>query len=118
MSAGDHQDWSPVVIHGKAGSGGSQKSGGCTRPQNPEAARLRKLEESEAPQRPKVLTPESVATIQTYRREHNNMTQKDFDRLFSWPANTTNLLESRRAAPTPGQLRALNAQLKTGLTLG
>jgi hypothetical protein len=117
MSAGDHQDWSPIVIHGKAGTGGasSKTSRGS---QNPEAARLRKLEESEAPQRPKVLTPESVATIQTYRREHNNMTQKDFDRLFSWPANTTNLLESRRAAPTPGQLRALNAQLKTGLTLG
>jgi hypothetical protein len=118
MSADKHQDWAPVTIHGKSGGGSSGHPGSARPHQNSEAARLRKLEESEAPQRPKTLTPESVATIQTYRREHNNMTQKEFDRLFSWPANTTNLLESRRAAPTPGQLRALNAQLKTGLTLG
>jgi hypothetical protein len=118
MSAGDtHQDWSPVTIHGKGG--GSRPVGTQGRvPQNPEAVRLRKLEEAETPQRPKTLTPESVAAIQAYRREHNNMTQKEFDRLFSWPANTTNLLEGRRATPTPGQLRAMNAQLKTGLTLG
>ena len=115
MSSGDHQDWAPVTIHGKGVSSSSSRG---RAPQNPEAARLRKLEEAEAPQRPKTLTLESVAAIQTYRRENNNMTQKDFDRLFSWPANTTNLLESRRASPTAAQLRALNAQLKTGLTLG
>jgi hypothetical protein len=92
-------------------------SKGDHRPQNPEAARLRKLEEADGPQRIKTLTVESVATIQVYRRE-KNMTQKQLDQLFSWPANTTNLLESRKVAPSAGQLRALNSQLKTGLTLG
>ncbi len=115
MSAGDHQDWAPVTIHGKTGGGGRP---GSARPhQNPEAARMRKLEDAEAPQRPKTLTMESIAAIQAYRREHNK-DQKAFDGLFSWPANTTKLLESRRIGPTPAQLRALNALLKTGLTLG
>lgn len=109
------QDWSPIVIHGKAVGPGSGSGPKTT--QNPEAARLRKLEEAEAPQRIKTFTVESVAAIQAYRREHN-LTQKELDRLFSWPANTTNQLEARKVAPTQGQLRALNAQLKTGLTLG
>lgn len=115
MSAQGHQDWTPVTIHGKAA--GSHSGTGIKAPQNPEATRLRKLEEAEAPQRIKTFTVESVAAIQNYRREHN-LTQKELDRLFSWPANTTNQLEARKVAPTQGQLRALNAQLKTGLTLG
>jgi len=114
MSTGNHQEWDPVTIHGKSGVSGRPSS---ARPsQNPEAARLRKLEEAATPQRVKVLSNESVAAIQAYRREHNK-DQKAFDGLFSWPANTTKLLESRRVGPTPGQLRALNALLKTGLTL-
>ena len=112
----NHQDWTPVTIHGSV-SGTASKVGGSGGPQNPEAARLRKLEESDVPQRIKTLSVESVATIQAYRRE-KNLTQKQLDHMFSWPANTTNLLEGRKVAPSAGQLRALNAQLKTGLTLG
>jgi hypothetical protein len=109
----NYQDWAPVTIRGKAGSNPS----GDRRSQDPEAARLRKLEAAEGAHRIKTLTLESVAAIQAYRRE-KNLTQKQLDQLFSWPANTANLLESRKVAPSATQLRELNAQLKTGLTIG
>lgn len=116
MSTGNnHQDWAPVTIHGKA-TPAHPSSARPSPGQNPEAARLRKLEEAEAPRRPKTLTLESVAAIQAYRREHKK-DQKAFDGLFSWPANTTKHLESRHVAPTPGQLQAMNALLKTKLTV-
>lgn len=66
--------------------------------------------------RVKMFTPESVRTIQDYRRE-NSLTQKQLDQRCSFPANTMNLLESRRAGPTAGQLQALNRLMKTGLSL-
>lgn len=66
--------------------------------------------------RVKLLTSESVRIIQDYRRA-NSLTQKQLDQRCSFPANTLNALESRRAGPTVGQLRDLNRILKTGLTL-
>ena len=66
--------------------------------------------------RVKLFSPESVRAIQEYRRT-NSLTQKQLDQRCSFPANTVNLLESRRAGPTSGQLQALNRLLKTGLSL-
>lgn len=66
--------------------------------------------------RVKLLTPESVRALQDYRRD-NSLTQKQLDQRCSFPANTVNALESRRAGPTVGQLRDLNRLLKTGLSL-
>jgi ribosome-binding protein aMBF1 (putative translation factor) len=82
---------------------------------NAGAAAAAKMEDAEIV-RVKLLTPDSVRAIQDYRRE-NSLTQKQLDQRCSFPVNTVNGLESRRAGPTVGQLRDLNRLLKSGLTI-
>ena len=86
-----------------------------TRRHNAGAAAAAKIEAAEVV-RIKMFTPEAVRAIQDYRRD-NSLTQKQLDQRCSFPANTVNLLEARRAGPTSGQLQALNRLMKTGLTL-
>jgi DNA-binding transcriptional regulator YiaG len=86
-----------------------------TRRHNAGAAAAAKMEAADFV-RVKMFTPESVRAIQEYRRD-NSLTQKQLDQRCSFPVNTMNLLESRRAGPTSGQLQALNRLMKTGLSL-
>lgn len=74
-----------------------------------------KLEKAEVV-RVKLLSVDSVRTLQNYRREQS-LTQKQLDQRCSFPVNTISNLESRRAGPTVGQLRDLNRITKLGLTL-
>lgn len=115
------QDWNPVTIHGKKSPKGSSPSLGGGSPslgpkRNDAAIAMAKLADAEGPVHVKVLTPASVKAIQDFRRA-NTLTQKDLDHRLSFPSNTINGLESRKYAPSTGQLRSLNQLLKTGLTL-
>jgi ribosome-binding protein aMBF1 (putative translation factor) len=117
----DCQDWEPVrvishVAHGGAGGrGGSSTS---KRSGNPAGAAIAaKLDAAETPTRSKMLSADAIRTIQDYRHANNNMTQKQLDQRCAFPANTINLLEARRDAPTIKQLQVLNRVLKAGLTL-
>jgi hypothetical protein len=106
----DHRDTTYVVRSARAVAAER-----VTHRHNAAAAADAKMDAAEIV-RVKLLTPESVRVLQDYRRE-NSLTQKQLDQRCSFPANTVNLLESRRAGPTVGQLRDLNRLLKTGLTL-
>lgn len=108
----DGQDWAPVKI--EKARAAAQSGGGPRR--NPEAQRLAKLAAAEQPEKVKVLTRESIATIVAYRRA-NNLTQRHLDQTLSFPPNTINRLEARNMTPTSTMLNALNRVLKTGLTL-
>lgn len=111
-----HQDWAPIVLKR---SGATAHNGGSSgKTHNPEAARLAKLEAADGPVavKHKVLTVESVAAIQAYRRT-NNLTQKQLDQQLSLAAGMMNALESRRSTPAPVVLQALNRLLKVNLTL-
>jgi ribosome-binding protein aMBF1 (putative translation factor) len=105
------QDWNPVTIHG---SKASPKLGPAKR--NDAAVAMAKLADAEGPVHVKVLSPASVRAVQEFRRA-NTLTQKDLDHRLSFPPNTINGLESRKYAPSTGQLNALNRLLKAGLTL-
>jgi ribosome-binding protein aMBF1 (putative translation factor) len=110
-----HQDWDPIVLKRTGAAAATRGSGGN---RNPEAARLAKLEAADGPVaiKHKVLTAESVAAIQSYRRV-NNLTQKQLDQQLSFAAGMVNALESRRSTPLPAVLQALNRLLKVNLTL-
>lgn len=115
----DNQDWAPTVITrsraAAAVRGGPheirERQAGSS-----EAVRLAKLAEATDIKKPKVLSRESVVTIQNYRRQ-NKLTQKQLDQQLSFPPNTINKLEALLIAPTSTQLNTLNRVLKTGLTL-
>jgi ribosome-binding protein aMBF1 (putative translation factor) len=111
-----HQDWDPVVLKRTGAAAGASRGGGKSH--NPEAARLAKLEAADGPVavKHKVLTAESVAAIQAYRRT-NNLTQKQLDQQLSLAAGMINALESRRSTPPPVVLQGLNRLLKVNLTL-
>jgi hypothetical protein len=105
----DHHDADTYVIRSAAAT---------ARPvhrHNAGAAAAAKIEAADYV-RIKMFSAESLRAIQEYRRV-NSLTQKQLDQRCSFPVNTMNLLESRRAGPTSGQLQALNRLLKTGLTL-
>jgi hypothetical protein len=86
------------------------------KPHNAAAVALRKIEEAEAPAKPRYFTVESVRALQDYRRT-KELTQKQLDQACAFPAGTVNLLEGRRVEPTRVQLQKLNNLLGRGLTL-
>lgn len=86
------------------------------RPHNATAVALRKLEEAEAPAKPRYFTVESVHALQEYRRI-KEITQKQLDQACSFPTGTMNLLEGRRVEPSRVQLQKLNNLVGRGLTL-
>ena len=110
-----HQDWEPVVLRKRSGSGSGSGVAAPVR-RDPMASLLNKLADTEIAGRIKVLSAESVQALVGYRRTHN-LTQKQMDQQCSFPAHTINNLEAKKTGPTPGQLRELNRLLKTGLTL-
>ena len=98
-----------VLRKGVARSTGGQRH-------NATATALRKVEEAEAPAKPRYFTVPSVQALQEYRRD-KNLTQKQLDQACAFPAGTVNLLEGRRVEPTRVQLQKLNNLLGRGLTL-
>jgi hypothetical protein len=86
------------------------------RPHNTAATALRKIEDAEAPAKPRYFTVDSVRSLQEYRRTQEQ-TQKDLDHVCSFPTGTMNLLEGRRFEPTRVQLQKLNNLVGRGLTL-
>ena len=121
----DCQDWDTIRVGtgiARGGAGGVAARSGRGAPAgkrsgNPTGAAIAaKLDAAEAPTRSKMLSAEAIRTIQDYRRA-NSLTQKQLDQRCAFPANTINLLEARRDAPTIKQLQVLNRVLKTGLTL-
>lgn len=116
----DCQDWDTIRVGtsvarggaggGRGGSRGGRGGGGAG------AAIAAKLDAADVPTRSKMLSAEAIRTIQDYRRT-NSLTQKQLDQRCAFSANTINLLEARRDAPTIKQLQILNRVLKTGLTL-
>ena len=104
----DCQNWEPVVFNSKSKPSVKHTQGNSS---------LSKIEKSDIPIAPKLLSPESIQFIVSFRK-NNNLTQKMLDQRCCFPANTINNLEARRIGPTPNQLRILNQALKTGLTLG
>jgi len=111
MSDFDHQNWTPVVVNKKRSRTEIQ-----TKNVNPEAARLRKIENEETFVKPKMLSHESLKKIVTFRIE-NKLSQTDLDSRCGFPRNTIQLLESNKISPSTNQLQTLNRFLKTGLTL-
>ncbi len=107
----EHQDWAPVTVGSRSGAGGDR----IHHVHNAEGARLRKLDEAEVV-RVKKLSAASVTAITGWRRE-TGLTQKQLDQRCSFPANTMNGLESRRAAPTDKQLRTLQSVTHLSLSL-
>ena len=83
---------------------------------NPTAVALRKVEEAEAPIKPRHFTVESIHSIQEYRCS-KELTQRQLDHACSFPAGTINLLEGRRIEPTRVQLQKLNNLVGKGLIL-
>jgi ribosome-binding protein aMBF1 (putative translation factor) len=107
----DLQDWTPVIVNKKRSRSEIQ-----TKNVNPDAARLRKIENEETFVKPKMLSHESLKKIVSYRIE-NKLSQSDLDSRCGFPRNTIQLLESHKIAPSTKQLQILNRILKTGLTL-
>ena len=117
----DGQDWEPVRVISHAARGGAGGAGGRGGSRGGSrggagAAIAAKLDAADAPTRSKMLSAEAIRTIQDYRRT-NSLTQKQLDQRCAFPANTINLFEARRDAPTIKQLQILNRVLKAGLTL-
>jgi len=110
----DGQDWNSVTLRGSGCANGKCAIGGGPRPSG-EGARMAKIEAG-VPVTKKYLSPESVAAVQAYRRA-NTLTQKELDMRLSWPANTTNAIESRRMTPTGQQLQQLSKLMNTNLRL-
>jgi hypothetical protein len=95
---------------------GTNRSTVGGRPHNAAASALRKIEEAEAPAKPRYFTVDSVRVLQEYRRS-KEITQKQLDQACAFPAGTMNLLEGRRVEPTRVQLQKLNNLVGRGLTL-
>jgi ribosome-binding protein aMBF1 (putative translation factor) len=112
----DGQDWEPVSVGRGVGRRPAATSGGAGGSRSTSSVIAAKLDASNAPTRSKLLSADSVRTIQDYRRGHT-MTQEQLNRLCSFPPNTIKKLEGRTGAPEIGQLQTLNRVLKVGLTL-
>jgi len=105
------QDWTPVVLHKV-----KPKTQITERHTNPDAQKLRKLENDEIHVKPKMFSHESKQFIIKYRID-NKLSQSDLDARCSFPKNTIQQLEANKRAPTTKELQTLNRILKTGLTL-
>ena len=113
----DHQDWSKVVVHGKLSQEKTRAAAAAIRPKvSAEAIRLAKLENGEAPSRPKMLSSESRAELVRLRLAEG-LTQVQLDQRCSFPAHTVNHLEANKRAPSSKELSTLNRVFKCGLRL-
>ena len=109
----EHQNWTPVVLHGKNPSKTTstviqQKASGV-------GAHLAKLDREEIG-KSKVLAPESRKDLVAARLALKK-TQVEIDRLCAFPPNTMRELEAGKLTPNTQQLNRLNRELKLGLKL-
>jgi DNA-binding XRE family transcriptional regulator len=107
MSTPHHQDWNPVVVRGAAGASATARRG-----PPPATVTFADGEKDGTTLRVKLLASESVRRLQEWRREAN-LTQRQLDQRCSFPAGTTNKIESRSDGPSTFQLQTLN-RLVTG----
>jgi|SRR5210317_1749136 putative transcription factor len=101
----NHQDWNPVVIHGK-----SAKSQTLTARPHREVTKEQKLDQTELGTHKKVgLT--MAKTIQNGRIAKGFKTQKDLAVAIGVPANIINSYESGKAIPDNAILQKLRRVL-------
>ena len=89
-----HQDWKPVVIHGKTATSAKQN---VSRPHY-EVTKAQKLDQTELGTHEKV-TLSVAKTIQQARMAKGFKTQKDLAAAVGVPANVINSYESGKAIP-------------------
>ena len=107
----EHQDWNPVILHGKA----TPRKHDIVAKQNPVAQHLAKIEREEFV-KSKTLSHDSRIALQQGRLALKK-TQKEIDQLCSFPPNTMSAFESGRSTPNGTQLNTLNRILKITLKL-
>ena len=111
----DHQNWTPVILHGKNPSKATSTGTGIRPKSTGEGAHLAKLERDEIG-KSKVLASESRKDLVAARLALKK-TQVEIDRLCAFPPNTLRDLESGKLTPTTQQLNRLNREFKLGLKL-
>lgn len=107
----NQQDWTPVVIRGKATSSGFVT--GVKDRTSAEVHALRKVEATEIAKPPKLKNSSRSEMAQA--RVALGLTQKQLDMRCSFAANSCNTWESGRICPTPQQIQILNRILKIKL---
>ena len=102
----DHQDWNPVIIHGKGTLGTKQV---VSRPHR-EVTKEQKLDQTELGTHEKV-SLSLAKTIQQARIGKGFKTQKDLANAIGVPANIINSYESGKAIPDNQILQKLRRVL-------
>jgi len=102
----DHQDWKPVIIHGKGTLGTKQV---VSRPHR-EVTKEQKLDKTELGTHEKV-SLSLAKTIQQARIGKGFKTQKDLANAIGVPANIINSYESGKAIPDNQILQKLRRVL-------
>ena len=105
----NHQDWKPVVIHGK-----SARAPTATRPHR-EVTKEQKLDQTEIGTHDKV-SVSMAKTIQQGRIAKGFKTQKDLANAIGVPASVINSYESGKAIPDNAILQKLRKVLGVRLT--
>ncbi len=111
----DCQDWETVKIQSKKQAAPQIETRPAATTGSQEAARLRKLEQSEYV-KPKMLSAES-RTVLVQMRVGMKKNQTELNQLCCFPVNTIKEIEAGRLCPTTSQLNTLNRVLKTSLKL-
>ena len=103
----DGQDWTPVVVRGKA----TKPTASVAKPQVSAAvAQARRLETDEPP-KPKTLTHESKQAIIT-TRVAKGWNQTQLNTQCAFPQHTIRDIENGKLTPSHAQLNVLNRVLK------
>ena len=109
-----HQDWEPVVIHGKNTSSHVHKS---TAPQNASGTKhLKEIAESNDIGKLKELSSQDRQTMISMRAA-KGLKQDQLAQAIAMPASVYKNIESGKAIPTQQQLSKINFYLKTNLKL-
>ena len=108
----ESQDWTPVVVKKRI----TNKESSVVTKVNPDALRLRKLENDEIHVKPKMFSQESKQAIVSYRIAHS-LSQTQLNTMCAFPPNTIQQLESNKKAPSIKELNTLNRLMKNILTL-
>jgi ribosome-binding protein aMBF1 (putative translation factor) len=121
--AGDHQDWSRVVLKRVDRAtvrqqirreGVHQLKGERTTTEALAPGQMRRLEQSDMPPKRKELSSESRRKIQQIRFGMG-FTQDELNAMCALPVNTIREIEAGHLCPNPKQLASISNQLKTSL---
>jgi ribosome-binding protein aMBF1 (putative translation factor) len=121
----DHQDWTPVVLGRPSTRSGTRAATSTKGPKvivdrdgaaRNASAHAAKIEASDVPVKPKMLSTESRKLL-TATRVALGKTQIQLNQLCAFPPNTIRELEAGHIHPTGAQLNKLNRELRIGLKL-